>query len=356
MRLLERLSNPVMKSRKILLSTALLLLAGATFLLAYRYWHVRDSFAGRSELLALMPEDATAVVFVDLAQFRTSSFLAQLFAWAPRPAVEEDYEQFVKATGFNYETDLDRFAVAFSQQSRETLRFAIAEGRFDRKKIEEYAERFGLRISHNGVVVFSINWKNAARPSFFTFLRDNRIAWTDDPSYAALFQKQRSASSSAEWAEHFSRLAGAPIFAVLRQDGGAVASLAEQAPGGFRSPQLASLLGQLQWISVGGKPEGDVLRVVIDGECSSETTIHQLKDFFSGIIVLAQAGLNTPDTRKKLDPQVRDAYLELLKSSEVESLDRGTSKSVRVVFDVTPKILQAARTGSLTGNPAPASR
>jgi hypothetical protein len=81
-----------------------------------------------------------------------------------------------------------------------------------------------------------------------------------------------------------------------------------------------------------------------------------LKDFFGGIIVLAQAGLNTPDTRKKLDPQVRDAYLELLKSSEVESLDRGTSKSVRVIFDVTPEILQTARTGSLTGDPAPAAR
>jgi hypothetical protein len=345
-----------MKSREILLSAAIVLLAGVAALLAYRHWYTRDSFAGRAEMLALMPEDATAVVFVDLAQFRASSFLAQLFAWAPRPAVEEDYAQFVKTTGFNYEKDLDRFAVAFLQQSKEPIRFAIAEGRFDRKKIEAYAERSGLRISHDGIVVFSVNWKNAARPSFFTFLRDDRIAWTDDPSYAALFQKQRSASSSEDWAEHFSRLGGTPIFTVLRQDGSAVASLAERAPGGFRSPQLASLLGQLQWITIGGKPEGDLLRVVIDGECSSATTIRQLKDFFGGIIVLAQAGLNTPDTRKKLDPQVRDAYLELLKSTEVESLDRGTSKSVRVIFDVTPKILQTARTGNLTGDPAPAAR
>jgi len=345
-----------MKSRKLLLSATLVFLAGVAVMFAHRHWHSRDSSTDRGEMLALMPEDATAVVFVDLAQFRTSTFLAQLFAWAPRPAVEEDYEQFVKATGFNYEKDLDRFAVAFSQQSKEPLRFAIAEGRFDRKKIEQYAERSGLRISHNGVVIFSINWKNAARPSFFTFLRGDRIAWTDDPSYAALFQKQISVSSSADWAAHFSRLAGTPIFGVLRQDGSAVASLAEQAPGGFRSPQLAFLLGQLQWITLGGKPEGDSLRVVVDGECGSETTIHQLKDFLAGIIVLAQAGLNTADTRKKLDPQVRQAYLELLKSAEVESLDRGTSKSVRVIFDVTPKILQTAHSGNLTGDPPPASR
>jgi hypothetical protein len=341
-----------MSSRRIVLAAAVILVAGTAAILAYRHWHVRDSIASRSEMLALMPEDATAVVFLDLAQFRSSPFLAQLFAWAPRPAVEEDYAQFVKATGFNYEKDLDRFAIAVSQPAKESIRFAIAEGRFDRKKIEAYAERSGLRLSHNGVVVFSMNWKNSSRPSFFTFMRDDRIAWTDDPSYTALFQKPRSQSSAAEWAEHFSRLAGTPVFAVMRQDGSAVASLAQQAPGGFRSPQLASLMGQLQWVTIGGKPEGEMLRVVIDGECTNETTIHQLKDIFGGIIVLAQAGLNSPETRKELDPQVRDAYLELLKSADVQSIDRGTAKSVRVIFDVTPKVLRAARSTALTGDPA----
>ncbi len=268
-----------MKSRKILLLGDVGFGCRSRGILCVSPLARADSFADRAEMLALMPEDATAVVFLDLAQFRTSPFLAQLFAWAPRPAVEEDYAQFVKATGFNYEKDLDRFAVAFSQQSKDTIRFAIAEGRFDRKKIEEYAERSGLRISHNGVVVFSINWKNASRPSFFTFLRDDRIAWTDDPSYSALFQKPRSESSTAEWAEHFSRLGGTPVFGVLRQDGSAMASLAQQAPGGFRSPQLASLLAQLQWITVGGKPEGDILRVVIDGECANESHDSSVEGF-----------------------------------------------------------------------------
>jgi hypothetical protein len=345
-----------MKSRNMVLGAILLLALLGAGLPAYRYWREQDSVAGRAEMLTLLPGDATAVVFLDLLQLRSSPFLAHLLAWAPQPKEEEEYAQFVKATGFNYERDLDRFAVAISQPSKERVRFVIAEGRFDRKKIEAYAERSGLRISHNGVVVFSINWKNASRPSYFTFLRNDRIAWTDDPSYQALFQKPQSASSTAEWAEHFLRLGGTPVFAVLRQDGTAMTSLAEQAPGGFRSPQLASLLGQLQWITISGKPEGAVLRVVIDGECTNETTIRQLKDFFGGIIVLAEAGLNTPDTRKKLDPQIRDAYLELLKSAEVQSIDRGISKSVRVIIDVTPKILQTARAEGLKGDASPAAR
>jgi len=335
-----------MNSRKLLLAILIPALLFAAFF-AYRHWHGRDSIAARAEMLALMPEDATAVVFLDLAQFRSSPFLSQLFAWAPHPAIDDDYAQFVKATGFNYEKDLDRFAVAISNPSKDSMRFAIAEGRFDRKKIEAYAERSGLRISHDGMVVYSLNWKGSSRPSFFTFQRNDRIIWTDDPTYAALFQKTRSEASAAEWREHFTRLAGTPLFVVLRQDGGTVAALAQQAPGGFRSPQLASLLGQLQWVSIGGKPESSVLRVVIDGECMNEITIRQLNDFFSGIVILAQAGLNTPETRKKLDPQIRDAYLELLKSADVQSIDRGSSKSVRVVFDVTPKILQTARAATL---------
>src|SRR5271167_3770368 len=115
-----------MNSRKILLAAMLVLIAAVAALFAYRQWYTRDSFLDRTQMLALMPEDATAVVFLDLAQFRSSPFLAQLFAWTPRPAVEEDYAQFVKSTGFNYEKDLDRVAVAFSQQSKQTIRFAIA--------------------------------------------------------------------------------------------------------------------------------------------------------------------------------------------------------------------------------------
>ena len=142
------------------------------------------------------------------------------------------------------------------------------------------------------------------------------------------------------------------MFAVIRQDSGAAAALAQQAPGGFHSPQLAVLLAQLQWISIGAKPDGNLLRVVADGECESEGTMRQLSEFLNGIILLAQGGLNGADTRKKLDPQLREGYLELLQSADVQKVDRGTSKSVRVVFDVTPKLLQAVRTAEKPVGPA----
>ena len=58
---------------------------------------------------------------------------------------------------------------------------------------------------------------------------------------------------------------------------------------------------------------------------------------------MAQAGLNGSQTRQQLPASTRDAYLELVKTAEVSRLDRGETKSVRIVFDVTPKLLDAAR-------------
>lgn len=325
-----------MLKNKLVLSggVAALILLGVFW--GYRHWRSIDSLAVREEMLASMPGDAGAVFYVDLAQLGRSPFLGQLFRWAPQPAPDSDYAQFLQATGFNYERDLDRLAVAMNRQSQNITALAIADGRFDRKKIEAYAGRYGSLKTADGKTLYAVPVKDSNRKAYFTFLRDGRMAWANDSSY--FFQRAHT-NSTTEWSEHFSRLAGSPIFAILRQNSEAVAALA-QVPGGSRSPQLAALLAQLQWISVSGKPEGNVLRVVIDGESLTEGTVHQLKELLNGLVVLAQAGLNDSKARKQMDPEVREGYVELLQSAEIEQLDRGSSKSVRVVVDVTPKLLQ----------------
>jgi hypothetical protein len=316
--------------------------AGAAF--AYFHWSGEDAVGAREEMLSRLPGDPTAVIFVDAAQLRTSPFLEQLFSWAPQVAPDADYTQFVQATGFHYEKDLERAAIAVMRQGNNAVTYvAIADGKFDRKKIEAYAASSGRKETVSGRAIFALNVGGRGKTSFFTFLRDDRIAWTDDPSYAAILLQRTAAISPEEWREHFRRLAGTPLFVVLRQDSGSPSPLAEQAPGGFQSPQLAALLGQLQWISIAGKPDGNLLRVVVDGESLSEQTIKQLNDFLKGVVVLAQMGLSEAKTRKQLDPQLREGYLELLQSADIEKMDRGSSKSVRVVFEVTPKLLEAAR-------------
>src|SRR5208283_5103530 len=238
-----------MPNRKLLpglLIVVALSLAGTFTYLGYK---ASDSLAPRNEMLARMLANANAVVFLDLAALRASPFLAQLFAWAPRPAPDEDYAQFVQATGFNYERDLDRVALAVSRSSTGSLFLLIADGHFDHEKIAAYARRYGKSEARNGATVFAIAPSGTSQVLFFTFLREDRMAWTNDPSAAALFWQPEP--FAAEWREHYVRLAGTPLFAVIRQDSVAASALAQQAPGGFRSPQLAALLAQLQWISIG---------------------------------------------------------------------------------------------------------
>jgi len=76
-----------------------------------------------------------------------------------------------------------------------------------------------------------------------------------------------------------------------------------------------------------------------------------LSDVISGLLLLAQAGLHDQKLRQQLQPDVREAYLELLKSADVSRIDRGETKSVRLMFDLTPKFLEAARTPTLPASP-----
>src|SRR5258708_6303466 len=176
-----------------------------------------------------------------------------------------------------------------------------------------------------------------------TCLRNDRIAVTGDANLAVYLDAKKRPEEVSEWRARFERLAGSPGFAVVRQDAATGAALAAQAPGGLRSPQLSSLLDQLQWITLAGKPENDRLRVVAEGECTAEATARQLVDLMNGVVILAQAGLNDAKTRQQLDPAAREAYLELLRSADVSKVDRGDTKSVRLVFELTPGFLEAAR-------------
>ena len=342
------------RSKRIRL-VAVVLVLGTIAFYGYRRWSgTGNGLSG--ELLANMPADASAVLYADLAGLRQSPFLAELYRWAPQPPADAEYEKFVQDTGFNYERDLDRVAVAVLKNGQDSTLFAMAEGRFDRKKISAYVSRSGKRENRAGREIFSVPVSGSARRISFTFLRNDRIALTDDANLGLFLPESHKDADTQAWRARFVRLAGSPVFAVVRQDAATSAALAAQAPGGIRSPQLSALLGQLQWITIAGKPDGERLRVVLEGESTADATMRQLSDLMNGVLVLAQAGLSDPKMRQQLEPPVREAYLEMLKSADVSRIDRGETKSVRLIFDLTPKFLEAARTAAPVMPAAPPSK
>ena len=332
-----------MRNRRIAGTILAVIIVGAAALYAYQRWNGSASNP-RNDLLAQLPADANTVLYIDLDALRQSPFLAELYKWAPQGKTDPDYKQFLQSTGFNYETDLNRVSIAVQNHGQETAIYAVADGRFDRKKISAYASQTGTREKRGSREIFSVPLSGSTRRITFTFLRNDQIALTNGASLDAPAPQLTSDSDAQAWRERFRRLAGSPVFAVIRQDGNAGTMFSAQAPRGLQSPQLSALLGQLQWITVAGKPDADRLRVVLEGEGTADAPTRQISDVLNGLLVLAQAGLSDPKMRQQLQPEVREAYLEMLKSADVSQIDRGETKSVRLIFDLTPKFLDAART------------
>jgi len=336
--MLKKMPSP--KTRKI----AGLLALAAVSLIALVAYHLSSGVDGtaRAQFLRFVPADATSVFFVDLDELRGSPFLAALYSWAPQPAEDSEYAQFVRDTGFHYESDLAKAFIAVSNRGDKSTTLALAEGKFDQSKIEAYLIKAGKAVRQGSLKVYVLPGVTNEKPLCIALLSTQRIAITNDENlFSALSDAVRQGGHS-EWQKRFDRLRGSPAFAVIRQDPAVEAALGSVAPGGFRSPQLAVLINQLQWISIAAKPESGILRLVADGESSSDATSSQLRDFLEGIQLLAQDGLNDAKLRQQMKPEEREAYLELLKSADVQKIDRGDFKSVRLVLSVTPQFLTVA--------------
>lgn len=345
------------KSKLVLLAVAVLVAA----LLIFAVLRWRNSHrAGRDEILNTLlehaPNGTIGIVYIDVAELRPSPFAQKLFAWAPKPQADPDYARFIQETGFDYERDLDRVAYAAAKRGSQSTWLAIADGTFDRKKLTAYLAKVATLQTHNGHEIYSFAPNGEAASSgvprgaptspavqlFLSFIADGRLAATNDPDLGALLAQKNPSGDFPAWQTHFTRLAGSPVFIVVRQDGATVNSLAAQTPGGLQSPELAALFAQLNWITLAAQPQPDALRIVAEGESSSDTVAHQLSDMLNGLLILAQTGLNDPKARAQINPQARAAYLDVLKSAEITRIDRQDAKAVRVVFEVTSGFLNTA--------------
>jgi len=329
----------------------------AVSLLAYLVWF-RPEISGRNAVLSWMPENAEAVLFIDLVELRREPVFADLLARAPKPDADQEYRQFVRETGFDYERDLDRVAVSMKQQGARKIFFSVGVGHFDKKKIKAYATKNGAVQNSGGREIFSLPMAGSSAHLSFTFLTNERIAFTNS-NEVATWPQGAKAVDDAEWRERFARVAGSPVFAVMRHEAlreafsadPASQALARKATGGLSSPQLSSLLAELQWLTVAGKPENNKLRVALDAESLEDKNAQQLADLLNGVVLLARAGLGNARTQQQLGASTRQSYLALLKSVEVSRIDRPDTKSVRLVFDVTPDVLKSAPNYAPAGAP-----
>lgn len=116
---------------------ALVLLAGVLGAAGGAWWLKRRSdraFYDPHALLGRFPQSDSAVLSADVALLRRGGLFPAATA-APEP----DYRKFVEGSGFDYRRDLDSVVAALGASGN----YFIARGRFNWKKLREYAAAQG---------------------------------------------------------------------------------------------------------------------------------------------------------------------------------------------------------------------
>lgn len=302
------------------------------------------------ELLSALPAGAPTLVYVDLAALRASSFYQHRPDKGPITLPNQDYAEFVRGTGFDFEKDLDRVVVAsWPPQPGATQRknVVIAEGRFDQAKIRDYAAKKGKLDHQQGRDVYVFSAGDQTGPESLTFLDDHRLALVAGPSIAPLFVADSKASATDPVRERAARLDGATAFMITLMPpipDAPVANGAQGAP----AQQFLAMLRSLRWITLAARAEGDNLRVSLEGECDSSTDAQQLKSALELLRMFANAGLQDPKNTQSTPPAALAFMKTLLNNAELSQ----SEQNVRIRMELTPDVFKLSEPA--TGN-SPAS-
>ncbi|HTC64331.1 MAG TPA: hypothetical protein VK709_15935 [Candidatus Saccharimonadales bacterium] len=288
------------------------------------------------DIFAALPAGAPTLAYVDLGAIRASSFYQHRPDKGPIALPSQDYADFVRSTGFDFEKDLERVVIAsWPPDSPNAPRksVAIAEGHFDRAKIRDYATRKGKVDHQQGHEVFLFPAGDSKTMNSITFLDDRRIALVAGSSIAPLLASHMDAAGGDPVRDRAAHLDGAAAFLITHvppiPDNAAGAG--PQAAG---AAQFLTLARSVQWVTFAARPEGDNLRVSLEGECDNATDAVQVKTALELMRMFGRAGLDSAKNKQSMDPAVLAMLQTLLTGAEVTQ----AAERVRILVEVTPDV------------------
>lgn len=321
---------------------AVLVLAAAAAGALY-YHHLRRPLPPASagpapDIMSQLPPGAPVVAYIDVAALRklqNSPLAAMLGLAGANPQEDREYQAFVRDTGFDYARDLDVAAIAVWPTSLVTPNggigsnqvYTIADGRFDRAKIEAYALRTG-RISTRGTQTIYV--VPGDPPTSFTFLSAGRIELATGETLSTPASTPGSSENDAMRAR-IKRVAGAPIFAVARTD-----TLPKNFYDAFKnSPQLETLARSVKGLTLAGQPQGDRVDLALDAECDSLAHATEIATLLDTFRMFGTVALSDPKTRKQMTKEQAAFLAALMSQVKVRHQDNW----VRLTLAVTPQML-----------------
>jgi hypothetical protein len=300
--------------RKILVVFTLLLLCVG----AASWWYVKARAAAAefpSDVLALLPNDSAMVVYADVAALRGEPLVQRLAAMTPAVQPGSDYAQFVAATGFEYERDLDRVVLASSSapspKTPPSHFVAIADGRFDQKKIEAYALRSGKMQQQNGHAVFTTPGTTPGQVTAFTFLSPSRIAIANSGDISAVLEERPAPALDAGLEEQVSRVAGSPLFLVAKAQ--------TFVPVAGRATGLSTPLNGLRWVNLAARPDGEKVLLSAEGSCDTPEEATQLASTLQLLRGLMQGMMKDPKSLGGAPPEAVQLVSQMLQTAQISS-------------------------------------
>jgi hypothetical protein len=290
------------------------------------------------DLVQLAPADSTLIAYADVAALRQSPILQHLAELAQPTNVDHDYAEFVHATGFDYQRDLDRVAIAGRAGAPAGHTLIFGEGHFNHEKIQQYALRSGKLESQNGRSVYVVPSAAAGKNASFVFLGAERIVISDGEDIPDDLGKS-SALFDPALRERLLRVAGAPLFVAAKIS--AYGGLGSNTAGGVSTP-----LGSLRWLNFAARPEnGDVI-LSAEGECDTADQAQKVASALEFLRGALRGGLGDPKARGRMPASSAAAAERLLGAASVTT----AGERVRLLVTVTPDLLGASVP------PAPTSR
>jgi hypothetical protein len=289
-------------------------------------------------LFSALPAGAPTLAYVDLGALRASSFYEHRPDKGPIAVPNQDYADFMRSTGFDFEKDLERVVIASwppSSPNGPRKSVAIAEGHFDRAKIRDYAVRKGKVDQQQGHEVFLFPAGDSKAMNAITFLDDRRIALVAGSSIAPLFDSHMDAAGSDPARDRAAHIDGAAAFLITH-----VPPIPDNAAGAgpqaSAAAQFVTLARSVKWITFAVRPEGDNLRVSLEGECDNAADAVQLKGALELMRMFGRAGLDSEKNKQSMDPAALATLQTLLTGAEVTQ----AAERVRILAEVTPDIWQ----------------
>jgi hypothetical protein len=320
------------KTAIVVLCLVVVVLAAAGYYFLHRRSVATDSMPGTAPtILSQLPPQAPYVIYADTAALRSSAFLNRLIALIPSPNEDPDYLEFVRSTGFDYTRDLDRVAIAIYPTTPLPTVVILADGRFDQQKIASYALRTGKTEQRDGHSLYVLPASTPGGEVTIRFITADRIELVSHPQGNTLATTDASDPAAAPMKERINRVAGSPLFAVVRMD----AVPKDAVIGSFRIDAITGSMQGVKWLTLSASPNQQNLNVALQGECESTLQATQLNLALGFLRTMARAYLSDKNTRKQFTPQGADALTKLVKQADIST----TGNRLQLAVSLSPEIL-----------------